>query len=76
MGSPLSGIIAEIFLQHWEGQLLKHAMENKSILYYTRYVDDIFIIYNQEKISPILIQEQFNSIKLCISQLQKKIIIK
>jgi hypothetical protein len=61
MGSPLSGIVAEIFLQHWEGQLLKHAMENKSILYYTRYVDNIFIIYNQEKISPLLIQEQFDS---------------
>jgi hypothetical protein len=32
MGSPLSGIIAEICTQHLEHQLLKHALENKDII--------------------------------------------
>ena len=44
MGSPLSGNIAEIFLQHFEQSHLKQLLENKAILYYTRYVDDILII--------------------------------
>jgi hypothetical protein len=45
------GIMAEVFIQHME-QLVKHALEYKSIICYTRYVDDIFIIYNQDKITP------------------------
>jgi hypothetical protein len=52
MDSPLSGIIAEIFIQHLEQQILKHALENQAITYYTRYVDDIFIIYNRNKTTP------------------------
>ena len=48
MGSPLPNDITEIFLQHHEQRLLKHLFEHKTIEYYTRYVDDIFIIYNTE----------------------------
>jgi hypothetical protein len=47
MGSPLPGIIAEIFLQNLEQQILKHVLDNNSIIFYNRYVDDIFIVYNQ-----------------------------
>ena len=32
MGSPLSGTIAEIFLQHFEQSHLKHLLENKAII--------------------------------------------
>jgi hypothetical protein len=60
MGCPLSGTIAEIFIQHLEQQTLKHTLESQAIIYYTRYVDDIFIIYNQNKITPEQILEQFN----------------
>jgi hypothetical protein len=60
MGSPLSGIIAEIFIQHLEQQVLKHTLGNKDIMYYTRYVDDILIIHNQNRTTPQHIQEQFN----------------
>jgi hypothetical protein len=60
MGSPLSGIIAEIFIQHLEQQILKHTLERQAIIYYTRYVDDIFIIYNHDKITPKQILEHFN----------------
>jgi hypothetical protein len=60
MGSPLSGIIVEIFLQNLEQLRLKHILESKAIIYYTRYVDDIFLIYNPDRITPELIQELFN----------------
>ena len=46
MGSPISGTMAEIFLQHIENTHIKHLLDTKNILYYTRYVDDILIIYD------------------------------
>ena len=46
MGSPMSGILAEIFLQLIEEYNIKHWMENGDLFYYKRYVDDIFIIYD------------------------------
>jgi hypothetical protein len=49
MGSSLSGILAEIFLQNLEQHRIKHLLEDGNIIYYNRYVDDIFIIYNQAK---------------------------
>jgi hypothetical protein len=45
MGSPLSSTIAEIFLQDLEQNRLQHLLDGKKIMYYNRYVDDIFIIY-------------------------------
>jgi hypothetical protein len=47
-GSPLSGIVAESSIQYLEQQILK-ALESKTIVYYTRYIDDIFIIYDHCK---------------------------
>ncbi|GFG33464.1 hypothetical protein Cfor_03532 [Coptotermes formosanus] len=47
MGSPLSGLVAELFLQYFELHIVKHSLETKSIIFYTRYVDDILIIYNE-----------------------------
>jgi hypothetical protein len=61
MGSPLCGNAAEIFLQDLEQNRLKHLVEGKRIVYYSKYVDDIFIIYNQTKISPKTIPEQINA---------------
>ena len=61
MGSPLSSIMAEIFLQHFEQRIIKFLLEDKRILYYNRYVDDIFMIYNHSKITPQQILEQFNT---------------
>jgi hypothetical protein len=48
MGSPVSGIIAEILLQHYENIFL----ETKKLICYTRYVDYIFIIYNKTMFNP------------------------
>jgi hypothetical protein len=60
MGSPLSGMLAEIFLQDLEQQRIKHLLEDGNIIYYNRYVDDIIIINNETKIKPQIISEQFN----------------
>jgi hypothetical protein len=46
MGSPISGTMAEIFLQHTENKHIKQLLDSKNIIFYTRYVDDIFIIYD------------------------------
>jgi hypothetical protein len=47
MGSPISGLIAEIFLQNYEQQLMKDILDSNKIIFYNRYVDDILIIYDQ-----------------------------
>jgi hypothetical protein len=60
-GSPLSSIMAEIFLQHLEQSKVKLLLEDRNIVYYNRYVDDIFIIYNQSKITPQHILKHFNT---------------
>ena len=54
MGSPISSIIAEIFLQYYENVFIKQLLESRNIIYYTRYVSDIFIIglYNKTIIAP------------------------
>jgi hypothetical protein len=49
MGSPLSGTIAETFLQHIENSILKQLLDTSCIHYYTRYVDDIFLIYDHTR---------------------------
>jgi len=49
MGSPISGITAEIFLQHLEQSHLKFLLDSKHITIYARYVDDILIIYDASR---------------------------
>jgi hypothetical protein len=51
MGLPLSGIMAENFIQDLEQNRIKHFLEGEQIVYYNRYVDDIILIYNQTKIT-------------------------
>ena len=46
MGSPISSIIAEIFLQHFKDVHIKQLLDAKNILLYTQYIDDIQIIYD------------------------------
>jgi retron-type reverse transcriptase len=49
MGSPISGTLAEIYLQLIEELYIKHWIESQEIVYYKRYVDDILIIFDQHK---------------------------
>jgi hypothetical protein len=46
MGSPISGLIAEIFLQHYENHIIKSILDSNEINFYNRYVDDIIIIFD------------------------------
>jgi hypothetical protein len=61
MGSPISGKIAEIFLQHYEQLILKHIQETKAIVYYNRYVDDTLIIVNSTITSEEQITKMMNT---------------
>jgi hypothetical protein len=50
MGSPLSSTMTETYLQYLEKLLIKHWLESKEIIFYRRYVDGIFIVFDQNKI--------------------------
>jgi len=38
MGLPISGTLAEIYLQYLEEMFVKHGLENKEIMCYIRYM--------------------------------------
>jgi len=60
MGSPVSNTVAEIFLQHLENTHLKHILQSKHIIFYTRYVDDILTIYNTKYTTPETLHQHIN----------------
>jgi hypothetical protein len=60
MGSPISNTVAEIFLQYLESTHLKHIFESKQIVFCTRYVDDILMIYNTKYTTPETIHQHIN----------------
>ena len=62
MGSPISGLIAEIFLQYNENKHIKQILDTKHIAFYTRYVDDILVIYDSTRLSPQDIHTYINGI--------------
>jgi uncharacterized protein (UPF0335 family) len=72
MGSPISSTVAEILLQYIENTHIKHLIESRNIIYYARYVDDIFVIYDITKASIDEIQQYADRIhknlKLTITQ--------
>jgi hypothetical protein len=51
MGSPISILITEIFLQQFEDTNIKQLLDIKNLAFYTRYVDDILIIIDTTKIN-------------------------
>jgi hypothetical protein len=44
MGSPISSIMAEVFLQHLEEQCIKQLLDSRNIIFYTRYLNGILLI--------------------------------
>jgi hypothetical protein len=61
MGSPISSTIAEIYLQFLEEIYLKQWLERKK-KYYKRYIDDILIIFDQNKTNEKTIINHMNNI--------------
>ena len=59
MGSPISGTMAEIYLQYVEANYVKR-WETDEIIYYKRYVDDILIIYSNQKTNKDRIEKEIN----------------
>ena len=47
MGSPLAPILANLFMGYYEKMWLENCQKHKP-LYYKRYVDDIFAVFNNE----------------------------
>jgi hypothetical protein len=60
MGSPISSVIAEIFLQHFEYIHIKQLLDTKNILLYTGYVDDSPNIYDATRTHPYAIDAHIN----------------
>jgi len=75
MGSSISGLITEILLQSLERTHIKLLLDTKLIIFYTRYTDDILIIYNTAQIKLDTITHYANTInnnfELCPTAEQK-----
>lgn len=54
MGNPTSSLLTEIFLQHYEDIHIQTLMTKHNIKHYSRYVDDILCITEQDSIDSIL----------------------
>jgi len=46
MGSPLSPFLAEIFMSNLELKISSNSLFDKHILFWARYVDDIFVVFS------------------------------
>jgi hypothetical protein len=62
MGSPISGTMAEKYLQYLEATHIKHWLDSREIIFYKRYVDDILIIYDQSKTDEQTLLRQINKV--------------
>lgn len=60
MGSPLSGMLANIFIDKLENTFLGKQVKEKTILEWSRFVDDIFVIYDSTKTNDQIILEEVN----------------
>jgi hypothetical protein len=60
MGSPISSFIAEIYLLQLENIYIKHSLDSKEIIIYKRYVDDILIVYDQQRTDEHMILQKIN----------------
>ena len=47
MGSPLVPSLANLFMSHYESKFLQHE-KAKKVIFYKRYVDDIFCLFQSE----------------------------
>jgi len=68
MGSPISSLIAKIFLQQYKDTNIKQLLDTKNLAFYVRYTDDILIIFDTTKVNlhtiNTYISNIYNNIKL------------
>jgi len=63
MGLPILGTTAEIFLQ-LEKSIIKHLIDAKILSFYTRYVDDIILIYDSTRVNPDSVLQYVDTIHI------------
>jgi len=61
-GSPIYNTIAEIFLQYLGNIHLKQLLDTATIVLYTRYINNILIMYNNKHTNPETIHNHMNKI--------------
>ena len=49
MGSPLGSILANVFICHYEKDLLGNCSSHFKPIAYRRYVNDIFVLFSSKK---------------------------
>jgi len=62
MGSPLSSILSELFLNHIENTKLRSNRHSNRILFYFRYVDDTIVLFNGTSRQLNLLKNHLNSL--------------
>jgi hypothetical protein len=72
MGAPTSAILAETYLQHMEHEQIYPILIRQEIIGYFRYVDDILIIYDQNKTNIEHTLNEFNKLQSSIKFTMEK----
>ena len=62
MGAPTSSVLSEIYLQYLENTKILDIITKTGIEAYSRYVDDILIIYNKRHIDIEEVLYSFNNL--------------
>jgi hypothetical protein len=70
MGSAISGLVVELFLQFYEYLIVKYMLKSNNIVFCNRYVDDILIIFDGHKITP---EEVLNYMNNTLKHLEFKL---
>jgi hypothetical protein len=73
MGAPTSTILVETFIQHMEHEHIYPLLKTHEIIAYYRYVDDMFIIYDQNKANMEQTLNEFINIQLSINHWERTI---
>lgn len=62
MGSPLSGIMANIFMDSIENRFLNKHQNSLAITQWDRFVDDVFLVYDEELINAQQVLDDINNL--------------
>ena len=62
MGAPTSSILSEVYFQHLESTTIYELLTKHKVESYFRYVDDILVIYKEDKTNIHMMLEDFNNL--------------
>jgi len=61
MGAPTSSVLSEVYLQYMENTAIYELLVKHKIEGYFRYVDDILVMYKEDKTDILEVPEDFNN---------------